>query len=123
MARIRAPFDKVVSALRPNAAYSNVYVEVLKTNPRVAVAVGENFFFMAGNYLAITMLLIEEGATVLAKAVATGGRRGPLDLFDLGSSKDYTLESLEDLCRAVNAECQVLKEVEYLDATKSERLY
>lgn len=109
-------------ALSDSTQNSNVHVEVLKTSPRVAVTVGEKFFFRARNYLAITMLLIEEGDYDVGQGSSDWRRRGLLDLSS-SSSKDYTLESLEDLCRIVITECQVLKEVEYLEATKSERLY
>lgn len=122
VARIYASFDRVIDVLKPGRDFSNVYVEVLNTRPKVAIAVGEKYFFRAGNYLALTLVIIDEERSTLVKAIATGGRRGLLDLFDLGSSRDYALESITSICEFLRAECEVLREVDYLEASKSELL-
>jgi len=122
VARIYASFDRVISLLRPEREFSNVYIEVLNTKPGVAIAIGEKYFIRAGNYLALALIFVEEERSTLVKAIATGGRRGPLDLFDLGSSRDYAVESITRMCEALRAECEVLREVDYLDASKSEVL-
>jgi hypothetical protein len=122
LVRVNASFERVKDVFKPGREFSNVYFEVLKTRPRIAIAVGEKYFFRAGNYLTVTMILIEEERSTLVKAIATGGRRGLMDFFDLGSSRDYARESINNICALTRATCEVLREVEYLDASKSELL-
>jgi hypothetical protein len=52
-------FLSVVEALRGCGACSNVYLKVIVSSPRVAVAVGEKYFFRIDNYLAITVIAID----------------------------------------------------------------
>lgn len=107
---------------KPGREFSIVYFKVLNTKPRIAIAVGEKYFFRAGNYLTVTMILIEEESSTLIKAIATSGRRGLMDFFDLGSSRDYARKSINDICELTRATCEVLREAEYLDSSKSELL-
>ncbi|MEM4470446.1 MAG: hypothetical protein QXF73_06290, partial [Desulfurococcaceae archaeon] len=60
VARIYASFDRVISLLRPEREFSNVYIEVLNTKPGVAIAIGEKYFIRAGNYLALALIFVEE---------------------------------------------------------------
>jgi hypothetical protein len=52
-------FSAVVEVAKGCDIYSNVYIEVLGSSPRVAVAVGEKYFFRIDNYLAITVIAID----------------------------------------------------------------
>jgi len=70
--RVYASFSSVVNALRSCEICSNVYVDVLDSSPRIAVAVGEKYFFRVDNYLAVTIIAVDRGDHVVLKAVATG---------------------------------------------------
>jgi hypothetical protein len=117
--KVYANFSNVVDALKTCSACSNVYVEVLDSSPRVAVAVDEKYFFRVDNYLAVTIIAIDRGDHVVLKAVATGGRKGLVSFFDYGASRDYALEAVNTVCRALGARCEVVAEVSYLDQSKS----
>jgi hypothetical protein len=120
--RVYASFSSVVDALRSCEICSNVYVEVFDTSPRIAVAVGEKYFFRVDNYLAVNIIAVDRGDHVVLKAVATGGRKGLLSFLDYGASRDYALEAVNTICRALNARCEVVAEVSYLDQGKSHQL-
>jgi hypothetical protein len=74
--RVYAGFQSVTEAVKWCDICSNVYVEVVDSTPRVAVAVGEKYFFRVDNYLAVTVVAIDRGDHVVLKVIATGGRRG-----------------------------------------------
>lgn len=122
VARINTRFDRVVDVLKPDKAFSNVYVEVLNTRPRIAIAIGEKYFFRAGNYAVITLILVEENDSTIIKAVAAGSKKGLLDFTDLGVSRDYARDSINAICEFLKTTCEIVREVEYLDAFKSELL-
>ncbi|MEM4489899.1 MAG: DUF6054 family protein [Desulfurococcaceae archaeon] len=122
LVRVNASFDRVVGTLKPGREYSNVYIEVFDTKPRVAIAIGEKFFFRAGNYASITLILIEEDNSTIIRAIASGSRKGPLDFTDLGVSKDYVKDSINTICELARATCEIIREVEHLDASRSELL-
>jgi hypothetical protein len=75
----------------------------LGSSPRIAVAIGEKYFFRVDNYLAVTVIAIDKGDYVVLKAVATGGRKGLLSFFDYGASRDYAVEVVSSVCRALKA--------------------
>jgi hypothetical protein len=52
-------FLSIVEALRGCDVCSNVYLKVIESSPRVAVAVGEKHFFRIDNYLALTVIAID----------------------------------------------------------------
>jgi len=54
LALFNASFDSVVEVLKRISIASNVFLEVLNCKPRVALAVGEKYFFRAKNYLSAT---------------------------------------------------------------------
>ena len=120
--RVYAGFQSVTEAVKRCDICSNVYVEVVDSTPRVAVAVGEKYFFRVGNYLAVTVVAIDRGDHVVLKVIATGGRRGFLSFFDYGASRDYALEVIDTACRALKAKCEVVAEVNYLEQPKSSQL-
>jgi hypothetical protein len=120
--KVYASFSAVVEALKSCDICSNVYVEVLDSSPRVAVAVGEKYFFRVDNYLAVTVIAIDKGDYVVLKAVATGGRKGLLSFFDYGASRDYVAEVVNSVCRALKTKCEVVAEVSYLEQSKSSQL-
>jgi hypothetical protein len=70
--RVYAGFQSVVEAVKRCDICSNVYVEVVDSTPRVAVAVGEKYFFRVDNYLAVTAVAIDRDNHVVLKAIATG---------------------------------------------------
>lgn len=121
--RFRERFDKVVEALNDVDDASNVYLEVLDTSPRVAVAIGEKFFFRASNYASVSVIVIEDGDSTIVKTVSSGSREKPFDLFDLGTSKDYTYLVVEDISTRLGKDFEVIAEIEYLDRSKSELLH
>ncbi len=119
----KAPFTQVVKALESVSPASNVYLEVVETKPRVAVAVGEKYFLRAGNYLVATTIVLEGENETLVKIVASGGRRSLLDLGDLEASKDYARLVFEELARILDVEHTIISEVNYLEKSRSEALY
>jgi len=119
LAEFDVPFERVVEALRRVSDACNVFIEVVDTEPRIAVAVGEKYFFRAGNYLAATTLVLDLKGKTQVKVVATGGRRGLLDFYDLGASRDYTYIILDELAKALSVGFRVIAEVNYLDREKS----
>jgi len=123
VARLHVPFDAAYAALLETDIASNIYHEVLPTEPRVAVAVGEKYFIRAGNSLAATTILLDEDSSTLVKIVATGAREGLLDFFDLGSSRDYTRLILRRLAERTGADYEVLAEVDRLDSLKARGLW
>jgi len=59
LAEFDAPFERVVEALRRISDACNVFIEVVDTEPRIAVAIEEKYFFRAGNYLAATTVVLD----------------------------------------------------------------
>jgi len=119
LAEFDAPFERVVEALRRISDACNVFIEVVDTEPRIAVAVGEKYFFRAGNYLAATTVVLDLNGKTQVKVVATGGRKGLLDFSDLGASRDYTYIILDELAKTLGVGFRVIAEVDYLDREKS----
>jgi len=74
--RVYTSFSAVVEAVKGCDIYSNVYIEVVDSSPKIAVAVGEKYFFSVDNYLAVTVIAIDGGDYVVLKAVATGVEKG-----------------------------------------------
>ncbi len=120
--RVKAGFERVVSALAEVDEASNVYLRVLPVRPRVAVAVGEKYFLRAGNSLAATTIALEEGDTTILRVIVTGAREGLLDFFDLGASRDYARMVVDDVARRLATGYEVLAEVERLSRGKSSML-
>jgi hypothetical protein len=52
-------FLSIVEALRGCDVCSNVYLKVIESSPRVAVAVDEKHSFRIDNYLALTVIAID----------------------------------------------------------------
>ena len=123
VALIPTSLERVVEALRRIDIASNVYYEVIEGEPRIAFFVGEKYFFRAGNYLSAVVIAIELSGRVVLRVIATGGRRGLLDFFDLGSSKTYAREIIERIGKITGIMPQIISEVDYLDAGKSEKLW
>jgi hypothetical protein len=116
--RIYTSFSAVVEAVKRCGICSNVYIEVLDSSPRVAVAVGEKYFFRVDNYLAVTVIAIDRGDHVVLKAVATGGRKGLLSFFNYEASRGYAVEVVDSVCRALKTKCEAVAEVSYLEQSK-----
>ncbi len=117
-------FDKVVEAVKSISEASNVYWEVINCNgKRVGVFVGEKYFFRAKNSLTLTIIVIEQPGYTVLRMIATGGRESLFDLFDLGASKDYVVETVEKLSRILGVEPAVIAEVEHLDSGKASMLH
>jgi len=121
--KFREYFDKVVKALENIDIASNVYIEIFATSPRIALAIGEKYFFRAENYLATTTLLIENGDTTIVKIITAGGRRGLLDLFDWGSARDYAYIIADELSKALGKKYEVIMNIDYLDKSKSSLMH
>jgi len=56
------------------------------------------------------------------KVIASGGREGLLDFFDMESSKDYAHLILNTLSEGLKSNYTIVSEVDYLDQSKSEAL-
>lgn len=123
VARFNVGFDDIISVLYKVDIASSVYIEVLDTNPRIGIAIGEKYFFRADNSLAATTIVIEDRNKSIVKVIATGARSGILDLFDLGSSRDYTRLILDRIAEKLGAKYEVVAEVNYLDTLNSPQLY
>jgi len=122
LALFNVSFDSVVEVLKGTSIASNVFLEVLNCKPRVAFAVGEKYFFRAKNYLSATTVVFEVDEGVLVKVIASGGREGLLDFFDMGSSKDYAHLILGALSAGLKSDYKIISEVDYLDQSSSEAL-
>ena len=116
-------FDGVVRAVLDIGSASNIYYEHLPVKPRVFVAIGEKYYIRAGNALIATTIVIERPGYTEVKVVTGGGKKGLLDLFDLGSSKDYAYEIIESISRRVGIKPVDLIDIDYMDAGKSSNLW
>ena len=117
-------FDDVVKALQLVDIASKIYIEKLNTKPRIAIAVGEKYFFRAENALAATTIVIEvDKSETIVKVIATGARSGIFDFFDLGSSRDYTYLVLDSIARRLGVGYELIAEVHRLDSSKASKLY
>jgi len=121
--RFQEYFDNVIKALEHIDIASNVYIEIFTTSPRIALAIGEKYFFRAGNYLAATTLLIEDGDTTIVKVITTGGRKGLLDLSDMGSARDYAYIIVDELSKALGKKYEIIRNIDYLDKSKSNLMH
>ncbi len=122
-ATLRVGFDRVVEVLKSIGTASSIYFEVLPTKPRVALFIGEKYFFRAGNYLLATTMVVERSDGVEIKIVAGGGKESLLDLFDLGASRDYARMILDEVCRALGVKPENVVEVHYLEVKDSAKLW
>jgi len=120
--RVYTSFSAVVEAVKGCDIYSSVYIEVVDSSPKIAVAVGEKYFFRVDNYLAITVIAIDRSDYVVLKTVATGGRKGLLSFLDYEASRDCAVEVVDSVCRALKAKCEAVAEVSYLEQLKSSQL-
>mgnify|MGYP001772563771 CR=1 FL=1 len=124
VARFNVPFELVVEAVKSIGEASNVYWEVLSSNPRIALFVGEKYFFRTDNSLAATTIVIDRKEYTLVKVVATGGSgRGLNALFDFGASRAYARIVLDKIARRTNAKPEVIAEVDYLDSESAQKLH
>jgi len=119
----RVGFDRVVEVLKSIGEATSIYFEVLSTKPRVALFIGEKYFFRAKNYLVATTVVVERRDGVEVKIVAGGGRESFLDLFDLGASRDYSRMILDKLRDALGVAPDNVIEVHYLKAEDSIKLW
>jgi hypothetical protein len=90
-------FSAVVEVAKGCDIYSNVYIEVLGSSPRVAVAVGEKYFFRVDNYLVITVIAIDGGDHVVLEVVATGVEKGSYHSLTM-ERRETTWQRLLTLC-------------------------
>ncbi|GAB6948137.1 hypothetical protein JCM16161A_22670 [Vulcanisaeta sp. JCM 16161] len=114
-------FDPVVNVIRDYDPASNVYFTVLGTNPRVAIAFGQKFFFRIGHYLACMTLVIERGSETEVRIIAHSGLQFSA-FSDYGASADYALDVLDHLSKSLGVDPRDVVEVDYMDVTKSQQL-
>jgi L-rhamnose isomerase len=108
----------VVDVLRSDKHASGIYFAVLNTRPRVAVAVGEEFYPMSLNRISAFVVIIEgEGATELRVITHTYPA-----LSDLGVSKSYTWEVLNAVVERLGVRPVNVVDVDYMDSSKSSQL-
>lgn len=123
LARFKAPFSEVVKALNDVKIASGVYLEIVETNPKVAIAVGEKYFFRSGNYSAVTSIALEDGDGTLIKVLATASRSSFWWPLDYGASRDYVYEVLDDLAQYLKITYEIVNEVHYLEKKNSSKLH
>ncbi len=123
VARFPTGFDSVVNTLQSIDIASNVYYEILDSRPRIALFVGEKYFFRAKNALAATTIVIESGLGTIVKVVACGGRESIFDFFDLGASRDYARMIVKELEKRLGTEAEIVAEVDHLSSSKSGQLW
>ena len=121
--RFPVGFDSIVRAVLDIDSASSIYYEQLPVKPRVFVAVGEKYYIRAGNALIATTIVVEGSGYTEVKVLAGGGKKGLLDLFDLGSSKDYAHEIIESISRRIGMRPIDIVEIDYMDAGKSSNLW
>jgi len=111
-------FDAVVDVLRNDKHTSGIYFAVLNTRPRVAVAVGEEFYLMSFRRISAFIVVIEgEGATELRVITHTYPA-----LSDLGTSKSYAWEILNAVIGRLGVRPVNVVDVDYMDSSKSSQL-
>jgi len=123
--RCRFPvgFDSIVNAVLDTGSACNIYYEQLPVKPRVFIAIGEKYYMRVGTALNSTTIVIDGSGYTEVKIVAGGGKKGLLDLFDLGSSKDYAHEIIESISRKIGIKPIDIIEINYMDSGKSTNLW
>jgi len=122
LVKFKASFTKVIEALNDVEIASNVYMEIMKTNPRTAIMIGEKFFFRVDNYSAATVIVLENGDETLVKILATGSRSTPLWL-DYGTSRDYVYLILNELTKRLGTKYEIISEANYLRKEDSPKIH
>ncbi|RSN73616.1 MAG: hypothetical protein DSO07_09800 [Thermoproteota archaeon] len=123
--KYQAQFNEVVSAVMKVNEASNVYLEVINSKPRIAVFVGEKFFFRAENYLSVTSIAFDmENGTTILKIISTAGRDSSIfGLFsDFGSSRDYCFQVADSISQILGIKYEVVCDIDYLDANRSKEM-
>ena len=111
-------FDAVVDVLRNDKHVSGIYFAVLNTRPRVAVAVGEEFYLMSFRRISAFIEVIEgEDATELRVITHTYPA-----LSDLGASRSYAWEILSAVIGRLGVRPVNVVDVDYMDSSKSSQL-
>lgn len=114
-------FDKVVEVLERLDDASKVYITILGTKPRVAVAVGEKYFVRIGQYISAVVIAVERDSSTEVRVVAHSGLRlGAVG--DYGASRSYTEDIMVKLCEALNVKPSDVAHVDYLERSKSSLL-
>ncbi len=122
--RLNAPFDKVVEALRTVEEASNIYWEIIdRGGARVAVFVGEKYFFRAKNSLALTTIVIEQPEYTILRLIATGSRESLFDFIDLRATKDYATETIEKITEKLGTKPILIAEAHHLKHKKARILH
>jgi len=67
--------------------------------------------------------LIEDGDTTIVKVITAGGRKGLLELFDMGSARDYAYIIVDELSKALGKKYEVIMNIDYLDKSKSNLMH
>ena len=118
VAKFPIGFDTIVNALKDISIASNVYGEVFKTSPKVAIFIGEKYYFRAKSGLMAATIVIESSGGVIAKIIASDGRESFIDFFDLGASKSYAHKILDELADKLRLRQTIITEVNNLDCKK-----
>jgi hypothetical protein len=114
-------FESVVDAVRGYDSASNIYFTVLGTSPRVAVALGQKFYFRIGHYLCCMTLVNESGSETEVRIIAHSGLQLSA-LTDYNASANYALDVLDHLSKSLGVNPRDVVEVDYMDVTKSQKL-
>jgi len=121
--KYQAQFNEVVSAIMKVNEASNVYLEVINSKPRIAVFIGEKFFFRAKDYLSATSIAFDmENGTTILKIISTAGRSSIFGFSDLGSSRDYCFQVADSVSQILRIKYEVVCDIDYLDTNRSKKM-
>ncbi len=116
-------FDSIVQAIANIDIASNVFGEIYSTKPRIAVFVGEKYYFRAKSGLVATTIVVESSQGTIVKVITSGGRESFIDFFDLGASKSYAHKIIDELSKKLGVQPTIIAEVNRLDYLKAKSLH
>jgi len=122
LVRFKTSFAEVVRALEEVDEASNIFLEVLSSSPKIAVALGEKAFLRTGRHLTAFTTVVGKGSETLVRVIAAGSRASFLALVDYNASRDYVYIVLRELSKRLKTTYEVVSEVRFLKKDLSEEL-
>ncbi len=110
-----APFDQVIKVLWGLQEAVSVHAEIINSKPRVAIFIGEKYFFRTDSWASSVTIVKETARGTLVKIIATAGGEGILN-FGWGANRSYAHEIFDYIMRSCGAE--IVKEVDNYDISK-----
>jgi len=119
VARFAASFDRVVDTIRTIEEYSNIYCKVFDSKPRLAVFVGEKYWFRAGNAAVATVIVEEALGGTIVRVVTGGSKQSIFDFIDWGATKKYAEDLIKKIASRLDTPPQSTRTVEGMDCYKT----